>query len=105
AVATFWMDLIMPFLARADIEIALFVDAIPHAARMILGFQPTPAQTLYSALSPAVSERENIQLFDPDWVTPDPDDYDLRKLASFLDQPSTTLRLTQHTFREVFLGQ
>lgn len=105
-VATLWMDLVAPFLARAEIEIAVFVDAVAHGATLILGFSPTPAATLHSAMSPDVCARENIALLDPEWAdTNDSNDYDLKKLASFLEQPGTSLRLARDTFREVFLGE
>lgn len=105
-VAALWMDLISPFLARAEFEIAMFITAVDHQSSLVLGFQPTPEATLYSALDEDANARQNIQLFDPEWADDAATgDYDMKKLTTYLAQPSGSLRLARDTFREVFLGE
>lgn len=105
-VAAMWMDLIAPFLARAEFEIAVFITAVDHQSKLVLGFQPTPEAALHTALDSEASERHNIALFDPDWANSQTSgDYDMNKLTTYLAQPSGSLRLARDTFREVFLGE
>ncbi|RJS91683.1 type VI secretion system-associated protein TagF [Salinisphaera sp. Q1T1-3] len=106
-VAALWMDLITPFMARADLEMAVFISAVDHAAEMMIGFERTPEHTLHAALDPAISSQRNIRLFDPEWITDQPpsQDYDLKKLDTYLAQSSGSLRLARDMFREVFLGE
>ena len=105
-VAAMWMDLIAPFLARADFEIAMFITAVDHQSTLVLGFRPTPEVALHSALDSEANERHNIALFNPEWADSEQSsDYDMNKLTTYLAQPGGSLRLARDTFREVFLGE
>lgn len=104
-VAAFWLDLIAPFLSRAEFEITVFIAAVEQNAEMILGFNGKPEQSLQSAMDPEVSAAHNIRINNPEWVDASMrSDYGLQKLASYLEQPGLSLHRARATFREVFIG-
>ncbi|OZI39647.1 type VI secretion-associated protein [Bordetella genomosp. 5] len=105
-VASYWMALIAPFLARADFEIALFIGRIAGTHRLVVGFRGASPQSLASLLStPQTLAQHYIVLEEAPWVREHVRaSYGLAKLSSYLDQPRLSLRQAQDTFREVFIG-
>lgn len=104
-VATFWLDLIAPFLARGDFELAAFIGVIGGAPALVLGFDGTVARSLQSVFDPQVDAEQNIRIDDAEWVEDHiGSDYGVKKLASYLEQPGLSLRQARDTFRETFIG-
>lgn len=105
-VAAFWLDLIVPFVARSDVELAIFVTAgVVQRPMLLLGFAGASPHTLLSAFDPQVREREHVWLPAAEWVEAYVDaDYGVRKLSTYLREPQMSIAQATATFREVFLG-
>jgi type VI secretion system protein ImpM len=105
-VATFWLELIVPFLARGDFEVALFLprrEAVPPT--LSIGFNGGSAAHLRAILDPEAAADAFVDPTPADWVEEQVrDDYALKKLSSYLQQPQLSLRQSMATFREAFLG-
>ncbi len=104
--AAYWMELIAPFLARADFELACFIGRIGGKPRLVVGFGGASPQTLASLWStPTVLASQHIVLEAAPWVAEHVRaSQGLAKLASYLDQPRLSLRTARDTFRDVFIG-
>ena len=103
-VASFWLDLVSGFLSRADFELALFLP-LREPAELFIGFDGASAQGLRALLDPEATAEVFIDLTDAEWVEEFVEqDYAVKKLASYLQQPGLSLDLARDTFREVFLG-
>lgn len=104
-VATFWMHLIVPFLQRADFELALFLTQIHGNPSMVLGFGGASARTLHAVLDPQVGSEQHIAFDSADWIEEQlVADYGLKKLSSYLSLPNLSLKSAHDSFREAFLG-
>jgi type VI secretion system protein ImpM len=105
-VASFWMELIVRFLARAEFELVVFMENyLPDKPTLLVTFSGAAPEALHSLFDPAVNEQRNIFLNDPEWVNDHAEaDYGMAKLSSYLAQPQLTLRSALETFREVFIG-
>ena len=105
-VASYWMTLIAPFLARADFEITVFIGRIGGKHRLVAGFRGASSQTLASLLStPQAFAEQHIVLEDAPWVRDHVSaSHGLAKLSSYLDQPRLSLRMALDTYLEVFTG-
>lgn len=107
-VATLWMDLISRFLSRGDFEIVLFVPSAPRggAPTLQIGFSGGSAAIFQAALDPYVGNAVFVNLGDAEWVESRiENDYGIKKLSSYLEQPQLSLRRAVSTFREAFLGE
>jgi type VI secretion system protein ImpM len=104
-VATFWLELIAPFLAQADFEIAIFIGTIAERERLVIGFNGASAKTLHSVIDPQAYATHNIDIDDPEWIDDHAqNEHGISKLVSYLEQPELSLRMAVDTFREVFVG-
>jgi type VI secretion system protein ImpM len=106
-VASFWLELVVPFLRRSDFEVALFVPTRPAAATQTLaiGFSGGSAAHLHAVLDPAAGDEAFVDPTPADWVEEHArEDHALKKLSSYLQQPQLSLRQALATFREAFLG-
>lgn len=106
-VATFWADLITPFLQRGDLELAIFLPQGPNAGlpALTISFAGGSPSSLYALLDPAAGEELFVDLAQSQWVEDfTQDDYAVKKLSSYLQQPQLSLRQAIATFREAFLG-
>jgi type VI secretion system protein ImpM len=105
-VATLWLELIVPFLARGDFEVALFLprrEGAPHT--LAIGFSGGSAAHLRAVLDPDAAADAFVDPTPADWVEDRVrDDYALKKLSSYLQQPQLSLHQAVATFREAFLG-
>ncbi len=105
-VAAFWLELITPFVARADFELAIFIGTFEEHDRLVVGFNGASAKTLHSVIDPQAYLAQNIEIDDPEWVDDHAkNDHKISKLVSYLDQPQLSLRVAIDTFREVFIGE
>jgi type VI secretion system protein ImpM len=106
-VATFWLELVAPFLARGDFEVALF---FPHhgserAPTLSIGFSGGAPAHLHAVLDPDASSAVFVDPTPADWVEEHArNDYAVKKLSSYLQQSQLSLRQAMATFREAFLG-
>ncbi|WP_179403120.1 type VI secretion system-associated protein TagF [Burkholderia guangdongensis] len=104
-VAAFWLELIAPFVAQADFELAIFIGAIAERERLIIGFNGASAKTLLSVVDPQTYAAHNIDIDDPEWIDAHAqNDHGISKLVSYLDQPQLSLRVAIDAFREAFIG-
>ena len=104
-VAAFWLELIAPFVAQADFELAIFIGPIAERERLIIGFNGASAKTLLSVVDPQTYAAHNIDIDDPEWIDAHAqNDHQISKLVSYLDQPQLSLRVAIDAFREAFIG-
>jgi type VI secretion system protein ImpM len=106
-VATFWLELVVPFLQRGDFEVALFMPRRAGAAAptLAIGFSGGSAAHLRAVLDPAASDEVFVDPTPAEWVEEHArEDYAVKKLSSYLQQPQLSLRQAMATFREAFLG-
>ena len=104
-VAAFWMHLITPFLARADFELALFITRIGGKAVLVLGFSGASAETLSAIMDPVAAAGRHITFDELDWVEEQVnDDYAIKKLSTYLSQPSLSLKSALESLRAAFIG-
>ncbi len=107
-VATFWLELVAPFLRRGDFEVALFLPRRAEAAppSLVIGFSGGSAEHLYAVLDPEAAGEAFVDPMPADWVEDHVDqDYAVKKLSSYLGQSQLSLRQAMATFRETFLGE
>jgi type VI secretion system protein ImpM len=105
AVAAFWLELIAPFLGRADFELALFITRIEYRPVLVVGFSGAAAATLQGIIDPLAAIEQQISFADTRWVDQQASfDVDTRALASYLDQPQLPLKLARQLFLQTFTG-
>ena len=105
AVAAFWLELIAPFLAKADFELALFITQTEFKPVLVVGFSGAAASTLHAIIDPLVAREQQISFADTGWVDEQGGfDIDVRALASYLDQPQLPLKLARQLFLRTFIG-
>lgn len=104
-VATFWLDLVAPFLRRADFELAIFLVRWDVRPALLIGFSGAEPATLHSLFDARQAAQDNVLLADADWAEAHAEqDWGMRKLSTYLREPQLSLRQAVATFREVFLG-
>ena len=104
-VAAFWMHLITPFLARADFELAMFIARIDNRPALVLGFSGASAQTLRAIMDPQAGLERHITFDDVEWVEEQVnDDYAIKKLSTYLSQPSLSLKSALESLGTAFIG-
>jgi type VI secretion system protein ImpM len=112
-VSTLWLELVSRFLRNGDFELAIFVgrgtseaDAAASAPTLSLGFSGGSPSVLQAALDAQVGEQVFVDLRDAQWVEEHvQQDYAVKKLSSYLQQPQLSLKQAHATFREAFLGE
>ncbi len=104
-IASFWLSLIGPFLARADHEISLLRTNLAGRPALLLNLNGVSASSLESVFNPTLAYESNIDLCEAEW-TEDyiASEYPLNKLSSYLTHPELSLAQALTTFLEVFLG-
>lgn len=103
--ASFWLDLMARFFARADFELLVCVREIEGRPRLLMGFGGLSARSLQGALHPQVYAEQYIDVDNAEWVEGGiHGNWALSKLVSYLDQPQLPLEIVLGTFREVFIG-
>lgn len=104
-VAAFWLELIVPFLGRADAELALFIATLEMRPVLVVGFRGASAPTLRAIIDPIFGAEQQITFDDTDWVDEQLGiDIDIRALASYLDQPQLPLKMARELFLQTFIG-
>ncbi len=103
-VAAFWLDLVASFLGRGDFELGVLMrnDASP---RMVVGFNGADHRALRAALDPREAGDFLIRVDQAEWVDDYlHGDYNLNRLASYLDRDDLALKTARRMFGETFLG-
>lgn len=104
-VAAFWMHLITPFLARADFELALFITRLDQRPVLVLGFTGASPATLRAIMDPQAGAERHISFDQLDWVEQQVDaDYAIKKLSTYLAQPTLSLTAARDSLRAAFIG-
>ena len=104
-VAAFWMHLITPFLARADFELALFITRLAQRPALVLGFSGASAATLRAIMDSQAGLDRHIDFDELEWVEPQVDaDYAIKKLSTYLAQPTLSLTAACSSLHAAFLG-
>lgn len=104
-VAAFWLELIAPFLRRAQFDLALFVTRQEDRPVLVVGFCAALAETLRAVIDPLVGSEFQVHLRDTAWIDEQLQfDADVRVLASHLSQPDLPLPLARDLFMKTFIG-
>lgn len=107
-VASFWMSLVTPFLARGDFELALFVVRRKAGAgsELCIGFAGGAPATLQAIFDADKRDEAFVEVVLADWVDEHIDqDYAIKKLSSYLMQAQLSTSQAMQTFKECFLGE
>jgi type VI secretion system protein ImpM len=103
--AAFWLELINPFLQRADFELAIYIAQLQPGPALVVGFSGASSLTLEAVLSPRIAQEHFISFDQAAWVEESvASDYGVTKLSSYLEQSQLTLASVKKHFNEVFLG-
>lgn len=107
AISALWMDLVTPFLARGDFELALFVlrAGAGRGAQLCIGFCGGSPAALHAVFDAGQRDEAFVDVLDADWVDNHLLDPSVRKLSSYLMQPRLSVSLAVRTFKECFLGE
>ena len=104
-VAAFWLELVAPFVSRADFELAILIGTLAERERLVIGFNGASARTLHSVMDPQVYALHNIDIDDPEWINEQiQNEHGVSKLVSYLGQPQLSLRVCIDAFHEAFAG-
>lgn len=104
-VAAFWMHLITPFLARADFELALFITRQHGQPVLLVGFSGASPQTLHAIMDPQAALETHIAFDQLDWVEEQASaDFGVKKLSTYLEQPSLSLKSALDSVSAAFIG-
>jgi len=103
-VAAFWLDLILPFLQRADVELSLFLGELREKPSLVIGFGGARPETLAAIIEPLCAVGQQINFEDTDWVDEQlGSEPHVLKLSAYLEQDQLTLRSVQALFHETFV--
>lgn len=102
-VASFWLDLIAPFLREADLELSLFMAEQQDRQVLVLGFGGAEPDTLMSIADPIFAAEYQITLDHTDWVQAQiAGDAETQKLSACLEQGQLSLRAAANLFHASF---
>jgi type VI secretion system protein ImpM len=103
--AAFWLELVAPFLRRADFDLALFITRQEGRTVLVIGFCGAAAEALRAIIDPLAALDQQVRFGDNGWIDEQLGiDIDVRALASYLDQPQLPLRLARDLFLKTFIG-
>ncbi len=105
SVAGFWLELIVPFLRRAQFDLALFITRQEERPVLVVGFCAALAETLRAVIDPLVGAEQQVRLLDTAWIDEQLQfDADVRQLSSHLAQSDLPLSLARDLFMKTFIG-
>lgn len=103
-VATFWLDLISPFLQQADFELSLFFADLREQPSLVIGFGGAAPETLVAIIDPHSAAEQQIHFDYAGWVDElITGDARVQKLSAYLEQGQLSLRSAQALFHETFV--
>jgi type VI secretion system protein ImpM len=109
-VSALWLQLAAPFLSRGDFELAIFSPGCGSGAPagkpwLSIGFAGGAAATLQAMFDTQKAGQAFVTLVTADWVEEQvAQDYAVKKLSSYLQQPQLSMAQALATFKECFLG-
>jgi type VI secretion system protein ImpM len=102
-VAAFWLDLIAPFLRKADFELALFIAELNQRPSLVIGFGGAAPETLAAIIAPQCAAEHQISFDYTGWVDElIAGDAAVQKLSAYLEQGQLSLRSAHALFHETF---
>ena len=102
-VASFWLELIAPFLMAGEFELSLFLAEQQERQVLVIGFGGAEPETLFSIADPVFAGEYQITLDHTDWVEAQiAGDADTQKLSACLEQGQLSLRAAAALFHESF---
>ena len=102
-VAAFWLHLISPFLAQANVELAIFLTLSDGKPVLVVGFSGACATALQAIIDPQLGQEQQVTFDDMAWIE-EQHEVDLRALASYLDQPQLPLNMACELFVQTYVG-
>lgn len=105
-VAGLWLYLITAFIRTPGMELQIVFERNATSPRMLIGFNGAAAHPLCSALIGRTTNERTLCLIDPPWISEQHvtlQDVEMRKLTSYLAQPTLSLERILISFREAFL--
>ncbi|WP_343730642.1 type VI secretion system-associated protein TagF [Duganella sp.] len=103
-VATFWMDLVVPFLQQSDFELSLFLAELRGQPSLVVGFGGAAPETLAAIIDPHSAAEQQIHFDYAGWVDElIAGDARVQKLSAYLEQGQLSLRSVQALFHETFV--
>jgi len=103
-VAAFWLDLITPFLQKADFELSLFFTELRERPSLVIGFGGAAPETLAAIIDPDSAAEHQISFDYAGWVDElITGDARVQKLSAYLEQGQLSLRSAQALFHETFV--
>jgi type VI secretion system protein ImpM len=104
-VGAMWMNFIAPFLARGEFELGIFMQRRSDRPTLVLVFDGANAGALQAMFEGGRESDFLIDIAAADWVEDYVEnDYAIKKLSSYLEMPSLSVRQANGTFQEAFLG-
>lgn len=101
--ASFWLQLILPFLRHADFELALFFTEIQGVPALAVGFSGADPHTLQALIDPLAAQEQQIVFDQMEWVDSQlPAEPALQHLAACLAQDQLPLRSALQLFNATF---
>lgn len=105
-VAGLWLYLITGFVRKPEMELQIIFERHAAAPLMLVGFNGATAHPLGTAFRRQPPDERTLCLIDPPWIDEHPtlrSDNRLRKLTSYLAQPTLSLERILVTFWDAFL--
>jgi type VI secretion system protein ImpM len=101
--ASFWLRLIVPFFAAADVELALFLVDADDGPALVVGFNGADTQALRAVIDPGAAADHQIDFSQMAWVEEQlGDDHAARQFCVRLAQPQLSLRSACTLFHTTF---
>jgi type VI secretion system protein ImpM len=102
-VAAFWLDLVVPFLQKADFELSLFLADLRGQPALVIGFGGAAPETLAAIIDPGRAAEHQISFDYAGWVDElIAGDARVQKLSAYLEQGQLSLRSVRALFHETF---
>lgn len=103
AMASFWMSLAAPMLAKHDLELAIFCGTIGGKPALVLGLDGANPATLHAVIDPEAAQQGMVTLADCAWVEGSlAFDPALQRLSACLEQGQLGLPVAAQLFHETF---
>jgi type VI secretion system protein ImpM len=103
SVATFWMALAAPLLARRDLELAMFFAQVAGQPSLVLGLDGANPSSLRAIIDPDAVRDDMVVMDDCGWVDGAlQGDAALQRLAACLEQGQMGLPTAMQLFQETF---
>ena len=101
--ASLWLHLIAPFLAAADVELALFLVDADAGPALVIGFNGADTHALRAIIDPGAATDHQVDFGQMAWVDEQLDtDHAAQRFCASLAQPQLSLRSACRLFHDTF---